>query len=1156
MALTTRQTSLLVQQDWTKVYQTFREADFQSFDFETIRKSMIEYLKFYYPEDFNDFTESSEYIALIDLIAFLGQSLAFRTDLNARENFIDTAERRDSILKLARLLSYSPKRNIPASGLLKVDSVSTTEVIFDSQGINLNNLIISWNDVTNDNWLEQFTSVLNAALITTQTVGKPGATKTINSVKNSEYSLNILNNLLPVFPFQASIGGSTIGFEAVSATIEGQEYIYEDTPKPNGLFKVLYRNDNLGNESNNTGYFVHFKQGELKTIDFSIEDSIPNRIVSINFDNINNDDIWLYSLSSSGLPDTLWKKVPAVNGINVIYNNTTDRNLYSVNSRANDQIDLVFGDGSFTNIPVGKFRLYYRQSNNLSYKITPEEIAGVPLSFNYRSKKGKTETLTIRVSLQYTVTNASPRESLESIRTKAPQQYYTQNRMITGEDYNIIPYTNFNNIVKAKAVNRASSGISRYLDVVDATGKYSSTNIFAQDGIIYKEDYTDTLNFQFVSSTEVNFIIENQIKPLISSVPTRHLYYQSATKFPVEGTVESVSLMVVGRAYKIISLGTTDFTSIGSTTNTVGAIFVATAAGTGSGTVKRLAVWEITSSSGGRSVGTFNSPNYDYLTQGALVRFSAPTGQYFDAQNRLQTGTVETENQKTTIWASIIKYNSPGLTEPATVSRYIPTDAIIDVVIPVFPVDWSTSFTELIKNNILSYKTFGIRYDLTLQDWRIIESANLSNAEFSLTNAGSTSGTGLDASWFIRLDYDNESYTVISRGLNYLFQSVLETRFYFDPNIKVYDSRTATTRRDTIKVLRSNTEPDSSDSLFYSKSFRIWNRTIAADGYEDNRKILITFPDDNIDSVPDDPDLFLDLVDPEVNAENKFVFFEKVTDQYEFSRFDPIDVSLVVTSYFDYDSALTNINQYPDGTVFYLKDQVIDAIHPTKFVVVDGTSLIHTSNYEARIGRQSLFFQYIHNAPNNRRIDPSPNNIIDLYLLSKSYSDDYYAYIRDTSGRLTEPTPPTNEELKIEFGSIESLKSISDSIIYNSGVFKPLFGSKAENQLRATFKIVKNPLIAITDNDVKSKVVSALNDYFDIANWDFGESFYFSELSAYLHNVLVPYVSSIIIVPSDSSSSFGTLFQINAEPNEILVSAATVDNVQIISAITAGQINQ
>ena len=105
MPITSRQTGSLAAENWKKVYQTFREADFTSYDFESLRKTMIDYIKANYAEDFNDFTESSEFIALVDLIAFLGQSLAFRTDLNLRENFIDTAERRDSILKLARLIN-------------------------------------------------------------------------------------------------------------------------------------------------------------------------------------------------------------------------------------------------------------------------------------------------------------------------------------------------------------------------------------------------------------------------------------------------------------------------------------------------------------------------------------------------------------------------------------------------------------------------------------------------------------------------------------------------------------------------------------------------------------------------------------------------------------------------------------------------------------------------------------------------------------------------------------------------------------------------------------------------------------------------------------------------------------------------------------------
>jgi hypothetical protein len=47
----------------------------------------------------------------------------------------------------------------------------------------------------------------------------------------------------------------------------------------------------------------------------------------------------------------------------------------------------------------------------------------------------------------------------------------------------------------------------------------------------------------------------------------------------------SVSLIEAGKKYKILSVGSTDFTAIGATSNTVGELFVATAAGTGSGTV-------------------------------------------------------------------------------------------------------------------------------------------------------------------------------------------------------------------------------------------------------------------------------------------------------------------------------------------------------------------------------------------------------------------------------------------------------------------------------------------------------------------------------------------------------------------------------------------
>jgi hypothetical protein len=1148
MAITTRQTSLLVQQDWTKIYQTFREADFQSFDYETLRKSMIEYLRTYYPEDFNDYTDSSEFIALIDLIAFLGQSLAFRADLNARENFIDTAERRDSILKLARLVSYNPKRSVPATGFLKFDSVSTTETVFDSTGINLSKVVVNWNDSTNENWLEQFTAILNSSLIATQAIGKPGATKTLSGIKTDEYTVDVVSGITPTYPYSASIAGVTYPFEIVSATSNSQNYIYESTPGPSAPFNFLYRNDNQGNASNNTGYFFFFKQGTLNNLDFSITESLPNRLVNINFDNINNSDVWLYALSSGGSLNELWSQVPAVNGINVIYNNTEDRNLYSVATRANDQIDLVFGDGSFTNIPVGDFRIYYRVSNNLTYKITPDEMSGIIINIPYVGRTGRAETLTIQASLQYTVTNAISRESLDDIRTKAPQQYYTQNRMVTGEDYNVLPYTSFNNILKIKAVNRTSSGISRYLDVIDATGKYSSTNIFAQDGIIFKEDYQEAEIFQFTSSIEVNSIVRNTLKPLISSITTRHLYYDTATRNSPQGTTIVATSMTAGTVYKIISVGSTTFTNFGASANTVGTVFTATAAGTGSGTVATVATWTQLTSTGSRSTGTFNSPSYTFLVQGSLIKFIAPAGKYFDAQNQLQTGTPTTEYQRTVLWASIINYDAPGIDSVATLSVVVPTGAIVEEIIPVFANDWSETLINNIILQILSYKTFGLRYDIPSMSWQIVESQNLGSGAFSLTNAGSTAGTGLDNSWFIKLSFANGEYTATSRGLNYYFESERETRFYFDPDVRVYDSRTATTQLDSIKVLRTNTEPDSSSALFYSQTYRIWQRAIGPDGVDDNRKIKITFPDDNLDEVPDDPDLFVELVAPTINTQNKYVFFVESTNQYNFLQYDPVDQETIVTEYATEEDILNYISLYATGTIFYATDENI-------FYESQGTTLLEVTNYIARLGRQDLQFQYKHNAPNSRRIDPSPNNLIDFYILTKTYSTDYFAYITDTSGKIAEPVAPTIDELKTEFGSIETYKTISDSIIYNPAVFKPLFGSKANAALRATFKVIKNPNVTVSDNEIKSQVVAAINSYFDINNWDFGETFYFSELSAYLHTTLVPNVSSIVIVPSNTGSQFGTLYQIDSNPDEILVSAATVDNVQIISAITAAQLN-
>ena len=1113
MATTTRQTSLLVQQDWKKLYQTFRDADFQSYDFETLRKSMIDYIKTYYPEDFNDFIESSEYIALIDLIAFLGQSLAFRTDINARENFIDTAERRDSILKLARLISYNPKRNVSATGFLKIDNITTTESVIDSNGLNLSNLVISWNDTANDMWLEQFTAILDASLVDSQIIGKPGNSQTLNGVLTDEYSIRLNSALTPVFRFNSVVDGNNMNFEAVSATSFNQSYVYEKTPTVGGNFNILYKNDNLGNNSVNTGYFVYFKQGQLGAQDFTVTDSLPNRIVSINFDNINNNDVWLYKLDSQNAEDTLWAQVPAVSGVNVIYNNTSDRDLYQVATRANDQIDLVFGDGAFTNIPQGSFRLYYRTSNGLSYKITPDEMQNITIPITYQSRSGRVETLTIRASLNYTVANSTAKETIEEIRTKAPQSYYTQNRMITGEDYNLLPYVQYPNILKVKSVNRTSSGVSRYLDVLDVTGKYSSTNIFAEDGWLYKQEFIGSFPFTWTSTAEIQGIIYDQIIPLLSAKELQHLYYSKYTRYTVDG----------------IQWTSTDAASTGSV-----------------GYFSTAGVTPL-------FVGPESTSNLKYIVAGAIVRFNAGTGNYFDAQSQIRTGTPTLEGDRQYIYAGVMNVD----TTVVTLSQFLPDGAIVDQIIPQFKNNLVDSIVTTITEYIRTYKSFGLRYDASVQSWKIIEQADLSTAndpyDFSLTYAGDTNGVGADASWLVRISFNGLDYKVNYRGINYTFESELETRFYFDERVKVYDTRTGTTLNDQIKVLKVNTQPDSTQPLGQDQVWYVYKNIVESDGYQSNRRILVTFPDSNSDSVPDNPDLFENIVSPYTNTAYKYVYLQQVSDPNRFIFTQPLDNASVVSVYTTRTEVSRNVSVYEDGQIFYATTE--RAFY--QLSVVDNVrTLVTRTDLAAYVGRQNLYFQYKHNSPNYRRIDPSPNNIMDLYILTKQYAADYAAWIVDSSGTITEPTSPTTEELKSAYGLLENYKAVSDTLIYNSAVFKPLFGSRANAALRAKFKVVKNSNIVVSDNDIKASVISAINTYFDINNWDFGETFYFSELSAYLHTQLTPNVASIIIVPNDTATRFGNLYQINAEANEILISAATVDDVEIISAITAAQLNQ
>ena len=1124
MSATDRQNRLLVAEDWKRIYQSFRNADFQSYDFENLRRVMINYIRENYPEDFNDYIESSEYLALIDLIAFLGQSISFRVDLNSRDNFLELAERRESVLRLARLLSYNAKRNIAGSGLLKFSSVSTTQSVYDTNGRNLAGQNVVWNDPANANWYDQFIRILNAALPATRQFGNPDDKNTIQGILSEQYRFQAANVDVPVYSFSKMIDGRSMNFEIVSTTFKDADELYEEPPLLGNRLAFVYRNDNKGNASANTGFFLHFRQGILNQGTFTINQPASNETVDIDAVNINDSDVWLYRLNQNGAESELWAKVPSFEGNNVIYNSLQKsiRNIYGIVTRTSDRISLMFSDGTFGNLPRGTFRAYYRVSNAISYTINPKDVKNVSIEIPYVSNVGQIETLTVSLNLLSSIGNSSEAETSENIKARAPATYYTQNRMITAEDYNISPLSVSQEIVKVKSINRSSSGISRYFDLVDPTGKYSKTNLFADDGAIYREEFNESFRFKYLTRSDIEGIIYNQIIDKLKSPRLRDYFY---AKFP---KVYTDTLNV--KWYSVTA-------DANMSTGYLGALL-------------ELTPYRLSEST---------KTNLRFVTQGSLLKFTAPDGYYFDKtyNNRLVQGSATVSNAATVLWTKVVSITGDGTagnngvlldgTGPVVLNDIIPQGALLTQVIPAWRTTLESGTISSMIDLIFSNKPFGLRYDTETRSWKIVFEVNLNQFDdFSLGRQGDNSNSQSDSSWLLIFTTDTEYYTVKTRLIRYIFESDKQIRFFFDASDKIYDARNNVVVKDNVKVLSINTQPGSLVPFTFDRDWEITESYKGLDGYVDSKKIQVTFADSDDDGVCDNPDIFEELVAFEVSP--KFVVLERYEvyqGQEDYRLFSNINNTVL---FVDSQSLITNMSSYTNGQYFYFKDTKV-----VKQLNTVTATFVPTLAYKVYEGRNNLKFQYIHNADYESRIDPGMTNFVDVYILTKQYDKTFRQWLQGSIA--VEPLPLSTDTLSsMVSADLNKIKSISDEIIYHPVKYKVLFGSKAQTDLQASFKVVKNSESVISDNDIKSRVLAAINEFFSLENWDFGDGFYFTELSAYVMNRLTPYVVSFVIVPRQGELTFGSLFEIKSEKDEVFINGATIDDIEIVSAITASTI--
>ena len=100
-----------------------RDINYLSRDFDSIKQDLIDYVKRHFPNDWSDFNEASGGMAILEMIAYIGDLISFYTDRQVNEGFINRAVEEKNIISIAENLGYKTRVETPAIVNLTVSAV-------------------------------------------------------------------------------------------------------------------------------------------------------------------------------------------------------------------------------------------------------------------------------------------------------------------------------------------------------------------------------------------------------------------------------------------------------------------------------------------------------------------------------------------------------------------------------------------------------------------------------------------------------------------------------------------------------------------------------------------------------------------------------------------------------------------------------------------------------------------------------------------------------------------------------------------------------------------------------------------------------------------------------------------------------------------------
>jgi hypothetical protein len=1109
------------------VYAAYKNINFTAFDFYSVKQSMIDYLQLYFPESFTNFIESDELIAILELFAYLTEVLAYRIDMNASENSIDFAQRKSSVLRLAKLVSYKASRNIPARGLVRMRSISTTERIYDSHGKDLSNTVIYWNDPNNANWKDQFFSVIGRVLQQQFGTVSPDERVQVNNVLFELYPLNNDPLTRGVIGYNAAVTNQSYPMELVSASLD-ENGPKESRPYNDSVFNILYGNDGLGDSSNLTGFFIYTKQGAIKKQTLTFDGVLPNQTVDLSSTNINNTDIWINNIdpntgstvddgTTSERPSGEWEQVDLANVDNIIFNTNPSRTKYETETLENDGVRIIFGDGEFSDIPSGTFDMWYRTSVNEEIYIPQSAVVDKRGSFTYRDADNRVQTINFAFSLVNALQNNAASEDIEHIRRTAPSVYYSQDRMVNARDYNTFPLRD-SSILKLRTVNRTFAGDTKYQSSNDPSFSYQNVKIFGDDlAIFYPTSYASS---SAPGTVTTSVLLTNYVQPILSTlnVYVKHIIDYTSTFRRLFNSAETAQILSVFNNVNYpwpVSLIYFDL-GISAVDSPDGEAHYPTNFGEGvwvafAGTI------DLTGFDANIVISLSNdstSYNINYFGK-TMVAQSDTTYFFYDNSDQrvLSFDTLQTNVDELVILQANKSVDPTKLlTQPITVNilevdRY--AQGLANAGLPnLNRVVITTKDTsgDSIPDDMLLSPLMNTVYTIPLDSMSSLTSPNKIKLPINYV-----SGNG-DVTL-------SDGVLFVEGGLNILTVDDVNNTFYVNFVDELLQTTADVTHLITIGdkfIVFTN------DGNVDGNPYTVQQVTYSS-GYT-----IVTVEPPSTPLTPAGVGGYISVL----NRVNNYI---TVYDNNGFT------------------TATVNIKQY----VYFNRldvDSDFNIIEASESNINNWIQDTDNLLYKREFGKDQLNFLWKHTSTQMNLVDPATTNIHDMFVVTRPY---YTQYMKWVAGDIsTKPTPPTPQELRTSYSDLLQNKMISDTVILHPGKLKLLIGSKASPELQAKIKIIRSKNRTLTDNQIKIRIVNIVRTFFNIDQWEFGEQFLFSELSAKIQTEMPSEVSSSVLVPNSPIHVFGDLYQINATEDEILQVDISVADIEIVDSYNSSNLHQ